>query len=267
MQHILKWLGNSKQRFFLLSGFWLLVASFKLLQDSIDASLHHNSLQWGESLIFKSFWLLFIPLSWLLIRLSRKIQDSSKIMNVSLQVASVLTACLVHLLLFSLVLAAYSHLFHTNPWSFQQLIVLKLSTRLYIALSVYTFIIAVDWFAEKRTTDIASAERNYQQKLTVKFGTKVLLLHTTDIDCIRSDGTYLSIVTGDRTYPYDDSLKGITEKLDPKQFKRIHRSTIVNMQHIKSFKSRKNGDYDVLLNNGMLLRMSRNYAKAVKSAW
>jgi DNA-binding LytR/AlgR family response regulator len=60
-------------------------------------------------------------------------------------------------------------------------------------------------------------------------------------------------------------LKSLENQLDKKQFIRIHKSHIINLQKIISYQSRQNGDYDVTLSDGTVLRVSRNYAKDFKS--
>ncbi|WP_103867619.1 LytTR family DNA-binding domain-containing protein [Aquimarina sp. I32.4] len=40
---------------------------------------------------------------------------------------------------------------------------------------------------------------------------------------------------------------------------KLHRSVIVNKNHITELKSRKNGDYDCILTNGQSIRLSRHY--------
>ncbi|MBK7426438.1 MAG: LytTR family transcriptional regulator DNA-binding domain-containing protein [Saprospiraceae bacterium] len=49
--------------------------------------------------------------------------------------------------------------------------------------------------------------------------------------------------------------------MDITQFVRIHKSSIINIEKVKSYTSRLNGDFDVLMENGIKLRLSRNYVK------
>jgi len=58
-------------------------------------------------------------------------------------------------------------------------------------------------------------------------------------------------------------LKKIAGELD-RRFVKIHRSCIVNMDKVISYKSRLNGDYDVSLSGDIQVRLSRNYAKEFK---
>jgi two-component system LytT family response regulator len=51
----------------------------------------------------------------------------------------------------------------------------------------------------------------------------------------------------------------LEKNLDPQQFVRIHRSSIVNVEKIKNLRSNESGDYDVFLSTGIKLKLSRTY--------
>ena len=48
-------------------------------------------------------------------------------------------------------------------------------------------------------------------------------------------------------------------------FSRIHRSTIVNLDRVRGLKLGEDGEYDVLLQNGARLRLSRRYRQQLQS--
>jgi two-component system LytT family response regulator len=48
-------------------------------------------------------------------------------------------------------------------------------------------------------------------------------------------------------------------QLDPKTFRRIHRSAIVNVKRIKELQPLFSGEYSILLEDGTKLTLSRNY--------
>jgi two-component system LytT family response regulator len=56
----------------------------------------------------------------------------------------------------------------------------------------------------------------------------------------------------------------LERELDEKVFCRIHRSTIVNLERVRGLKVNEDGEYDVLLDNGAKLRMSRRYRKGLQ---
>jgi two-component system LytT family response regulator len=59
-------------------------------------------------------------------------------------------------------------------------------------------------------------------------------------------------------------MAGIEQQLDPKVFVRIHRSTIVNLERITSFEPALHGDYNVALEDGRTLTLTRTYRGAVE---
>jgi two-component system, LytTR family, response regulator len=85
-----------------------------------------------------------------------------------------------------------------------------------------------------------------------------------ELDWISASGNYVELHVGDETHLIREKLSVIETKLDPRIFMRIHRSTIVNLDRIKSlhplFKHPLfNGDQLVILKNGRELNLSRNY--------
>ena len=54
-------------------------------------------------------------------------------------------------------------------------------------------------------------------------------------------------------------MNDLEKKLDPGQFSRIHRSTIINLNYIKSVEPVSHGDYIVRMQNGAELSLSRHY--------
>jgi two-component system LytT family response regulator len=60
-------------------------------------------------------------------------------------------------------------------------------------------------------------------------------------------------------------LSELDEELDQGVFCRIHRSTIVKLDRVRGLKLNKNGEFDVLLDNGTRLRLSRRYRKQLQS--
>lgn len=55
------------------------------------------------------------------------------------------------------------------------------------------------------------------------------------------------------------------EKLLPSNFTRIHRSTIVNLEHIQEIQPLDTGDYQVTLRNQKTLTLSRRYREEFKT--
>ncbi len=54
-------------------------------------------------------------------------------------------------------------------------------------------------------------------------------------------------------------MTSIERSLDPRSFRRIHRSAIVNLRYVKEVRSESRGDFAIYLVNGQKLAMSRSY--------
>jgi DNA-binding LytR/AlgR family response regulator len=144
------------------------------------------------------------------------------------------------------------------------LIKMKLSTRLCIALAVYTALIGVILWRRNKQTEVSSQKKEYPSVIPVKSGKKSVIVNIDRISYIRSDGPYIALYTAEGKHLIDKRLKDLLEELDPTVFRRIHRSTVLNIREVAQLKSRQNGDYDVVLKDGSVLRLSRNYVKGVR---
>ena len=86
-----------------------------------------------------------------------------------------------------------------------------------------------------------------------------------DIYQITAETPYISIQLNDKKYLHTETLKSMSTQLNKKNFVRVHKSTIVNLDKVVSLKSRLNGDYDISLKNGVEIRLSRTYVANFKS--
>jgi hypothetical protein len=68
---------------------------------------------------------------------------------------------------------------------------------------------------------------------------------------------YCRLHSGGRWYMIRESISDLNEKLDPRQFIRIHRSSIVNLSYVKEIYSEGQSDSSVVMNDGQRLKMSK----------
>jgi len=252
-----------KKYFHWFCMFWLLIATLELGQDVVSSILNNNQFHFIESLSYKLFWLLFIPFSMLIgYALEKGGSAFSDYQYFLINAFIVLAVALIHLVTFSFVLLGISNLIHVDPWQLSYLMAEKLSTRLYIALSIH-IVFSILFFLINKKGFGQNKRHKYSETITVKNGKSSVIVNVDDIKWISSDGNYLYLHTSEKKHVILDSLKNIITTL-PENFKRIHRSTIVNIEKVKKLKSRGNGDYDIILDNNQILRLSRNYTKPLK---
>jgi two-component system LytT family response regulator len=101
--------------------------------------------------------------------------------------------------------------------------------------------------------------------LSVKSAGQVSFLKIAEIDWIDAADYYSCLHVGAKTHLLRRSLSELDQELDQNVFCRIHRSTIVKLDRVRSLKLNENGEYDVLLDNGARLRLSRRYRKQLQS--
>jgi two-component system, LytTR family, response regulator len=102
-----------------------------------------------------------------------------------------------------------------------------------------------------------AAAQTYPDRLAIPKNGRMSFVATKDIDWIEAEGNYVRLHVGNRDYEFRETLAALEEKLNPSEFLRIHRSTIVNIQRIKEIQAWFHGHHRVLLEDGTELRMSR----------
>lgn len=107
-------------------------------------------------------------------------------------------------------------------------------------------------------------QSNYAQRLPVAGGGRILFISVTDIEWIEAEGNYAKLHVARHVYDVRETLQTLMEKLDPREFVRIHRSTIVNVRRIREVQPWFRGGHIVLLQSGEELRMSRYQRVAVE---
>jgi two-component system LytT family response regulator len=78
------------------------------------------------------------------------------------------------------------------------------------------------------------------------------------IDYISADGVYAELHVGPDTYLIREQMQTLEERLNPEDFFRIHRSTIVQLDRIESLLYNAGGDYAIRLKDGTRLKVSRS---------
>jgi two-component system, LytTR family, response regulator len=99
----------------------------------------------------------------------------------------------------------------------------------------------------------------FPERLAVPSAGRLYLIRVRDIDWIEAARNYVRIHVGGETHLLRRSLGDLMTLLDPREFARIHRSTIVNINRIREMQPWFSGDYVVILRSGTKLKLTRNY--------
>ncbi len=83
------------------------------------------------------------------------------------------------------------------------------------------------------------------------------MVSVAQIDYITADGPYAELHVAKQTHVIRERMKTLDRRLDPKQFARIHRSTIVDCSGWRRWRRISTADYIVKLLDGTKLKVSR----------
>ncbi|MTI37911.1 LytR/AlgR family response regulator transcription factor, partial [Fulvivirga lutimaris] len=103
----------------------------------------------------------------------------------------------------------------------------------------------------------------YLEHIEIKEKGLIKQINIIEVCCIVSDSEYIQIQTLKNNYLYRQSLEIISNQLPP-HFRRVHRSNIINVQKIKTWKYLNNGTYQFELTNHTTLKSSRSYQESIK---
>ena len=105
--------------------------------------------------------------------------------------------------------------------------------------------------------------KKWLERIVIKTRSQLYFVQTAEIDWIEAAGNYLTIHAAGKQHLLRQTLTTLASQLNPDQFIRIHRSTIVNVDRIQSMYPMASGEYEVLLGNGKKLTLSRSYRQVL----
>lgn len=107
--------------------------------------------------------------------------------------------------------------------------------------------------------EFIQGDKKYVSRLLIKGNNIYSILNAKDVIWFEAYSDYVKIHTKEKTHLKNISMNELEENLDPANFLRIHRSTIVNINFIKELKPYFNGEYYLILTTGDQLKLSRSY--------
>ncbi|WP_299121571.1 LytTR family DNA-binding domain-containing protein [uncultured Winogradskyella sp.] len=251
--YIKKILENGKIPSYLIIVVFVFVLA--ILQDYIYSRIQGTGFYLSESFLYNTFWTFFIPLTVFINRLIKIINPNREYRRLVYNLGIGITFSFLHLVLFTFLFVFVSSLIFTPAHRFSNIFNSALSNQFYIALLWYVIFPFV-YISLRKTTEEATP---YSEKIKFKIGSKIITVLTSSIQLISTEKPYSVVHTNDKKILDSKSLKEFGNKLDPSIFLRVHRSFIINSTFIKELKSRNNGDYEALLQNDEVIRLSRHY--------
>jgi len=106
-------------------------------------------------------------------------------------------------------------------------------------------------------------DRPWVDRLLVRQGDRHILVRTSALQWIEAEDNYVRLHVEGTSYLQRQTMTGLLMRLDPAQFRRIHRSAIVNLDCIQEFQPWTGGDHLVIMRDGTRLTLSRTYREQV----
>jgi two-component system LytT family response regulator len=103
------------------------------------------------------------------------------------------------------------------------------------------------------------------KRLVVKSAGRIFFLNVEEIDWVEAAENYVRLHTGRESHLIHGTMNKLASRLDPTQFLRIHRSTIINVRKIKELQPMFHGEYIVTLRDGTQLNSGRSYRRKLQN--
>lgn len=102
-------------------------------------------------------------------------------------------------------------------------------------------------------------------RFTIKGTGQITFVKIAEIDWIEAADYYACLHVGAKSHLLRRRMAELERELDDSTFCRIHRSSIVNLNRVRGLQLNSEGEYEVLLDAGKRLRLSRRYRKQLQA--
>lgn len=106
----------------------------------------------------------------------------------------------------------------------------------------------------------------YTDRIAVAAGAHVAFIPTSDVTWLEAKGKQTLVHTATETYTRREGLAELTARLDPAEFIRVHRSSVVRIDRIKEIHRWSRGGYYIVLADGTRLTTGGRYKSAIEEA-
>jgi two-component system, LytTR family, response regulator len=114
-------------------------------------------------------------------------------------------------------------------------------------------------------TDLTAATREpgqYAERIVVKDGTRVQIIPIAKLDYAEAQDDYVALASQGKKHLKQQTISSLEAALDPKNFVRIHRSYLVNLERVARLEPYGKDSHLAILNDGARLPVSRaGYAR------
>ena len=103
-------------------------------------------------------------------------------------------------------------------------------------------------------------------RLFVRVSGKLVPVAVESVSWFEADGDYVIAHAGATRHMLHLALSRLEARLDPRRFTRVHRAHIVNLDHVRAFRTDSRGNLEAELLDGVRVPVSRARAQELRSA-
>ena len=115
-------------------------------------------------------------------------------------------------------------------------------------------------------SDDAGAPWKYLEHFMERDGGKVTDVRVDDVDRIEEDDNSAKLHAGGRSYVIRETMQRLEARLDPARFVRVHRSSIIHIDRLRTLEPYIKGSHVLTLEDGTRLTLSRGRRAAFEAA-
>ncbi len=119
--------------------------------------------------------------------------------------------------------------------------------------------------ASMQPGDAATEDSSMSDRIAVRANGRIILIRVADVDWIEASGDYVTLHVEKKSWLVREPITTIAQRYRTQRIARIHRSTLVNLDRITELHPLSNGEFIVVLRDGMELKMSRNFREALSA--
>jgi two-component system LytT family response regulator len=113
-------------------------------------------------------------------------------------------------------------------------------------------------------SQLGSSYQGHGRKIIGRLGEEYFLLDQNEVLAFQAEGEVVNIITARQRYVATQSLRAIEERLRNSPFQRVHRNSIVNVNHVRKMSAMSSQRWLLTLSNSQQLIVSKRLAHRVR---
>ena len=218
--------------------------------------LHLQSMLLAQA-ISAIVWVALTPS--VIVPLARQLPPTPR--NVAIHLGAGAAIAIVHLLILAVLLAYYYY--GWSPLAIRDIFRDRVHTGYVRQVFIYLLIVAAiviqrQWPRHEPIGEPAETA-GYLRRILVKSEGRVTLVPVEDVDWIEAHDNNVVLHAGSTRHSVRATLTGFSERLDPAQFVRAHRSTVVNVERVREVQTWFHGELVAILKDDTRVTIGRRY--------